>query len=157
MRKLTLRAVPVCLLVVATGCFSTGGLFSSNAPPATPTPTTAYWQKVSVTLAIKPTGGDMKSMVQLIRTQTEQLRTLSPDGVDAELVAAVNEVVKCEDEVLRRAQLVGNDPEILRKSKEMATVFADANRKAADAKKRLRAMRTTLNSRYGGGFSPISG
>ena len=156
MRGFTLRAVPVCFAVVACGCFLT-----QKAPaPATgepPTVTHAYWRQVGATFAQKPVGNDLPAMVRLVRSQTEALRALPTEGVDAELVAAVEQVIKCEDEVLRRADMVNNDPGALRRNEQMARVFADANRAAADAKKRVRALQPALDAGYGGGFAPMGG
>jgi hypothetical protein len=153
MRAFLLRAAPVCLVVLATGCFLTRPFAGTEAAPRTPTH--AYWQQVDAALSRKPASGDLKGLVELVRTQTDTLRELSPEGVDADLVAAVDEVVKCEEEVLRVAEMFGSDPEVLRTSKEIAVVFSDANRKAADAKKRLKALQKALNARHGGGFASI--
>lgn len=160
MRGFTLRAVPVCVVVFACGCFLTGGGRGPGGGDATTTgatPTHAYWQRVGAILAQRPTGQDMPAMVSLVRTQTDALRELPAEGVDADLVAAVESLIKCEAEVLRRADMVDSDPARLRASKELAQVFADANRAAAEAKKRLRALQPTLNTRHGGGFAPLAG
>ncbi len=155
MRGIILRALPVCFVAFVAGCFTFGG---NSAPPETArTPTHAYWQKANAALAQKPTSGEMKALVQLIRTQTDALRELSPEGVDPALVAAVDEVIKCEEEVLRRADMVGDDPTVLKTSEPMARAFAEANHKAAEAKKRLKALRGTLNEHHGGGFAAIGG
>lgn len=159
MRGFTLRAVPVCLAVFACGCFLTGGTRTPNGDAAKTgaTPTHAYWQRVGAILAQRPTGPDLPAMVSLVRTQTDALRELPTDGVDPDLVAAVESVIKCEAEVLRRADMVDSDPARLKASKELSQVFADANRAAAEAKKRLRAMQPALNTRHGGGFAPLAG
>jgi hypothetical protein len=170
MRGFTLRAVPVCFTALAVGCFSTNGSVSPStadkAQNADKTQTAdkpqnattrTYWGGVSAALAQKPAGGDLPSMVQVVRAQTNALRELSSDGVDQTLVAAVNEVIKCEDEVLRLAEVVDNDATVLRSSRQMVDSFSAANRRAADAKKRLRELRDGLNVRYGGGFAPLAG
>lgn len=159
MRGSILRAVPVCAVVFACGCFLTGGR-DATAPPADPptsSPTAAYWSGAAAALDQKPAGQDFGSMVRLVRTQTEALRGLPADGVDADLVAAVTAVVKAEDEVLRRADMANNDPELLKAQPAMAKSLADANKAAADAKKRLRALQPVLQSRHGGGFAPMTG
>lgn len=156
MRGSTLRAVPVCLVVFACGCF----LFQQDVKvtEVTPrTPTHAYWQKVGAILAQKPTSGELPALVAMVRAQTEALRDLPMEGVDAELIAAVENVIKCEDEVLRRADMVNNNSARLRESEQMAQVFADANRAAADAKKRVKTLQPTLNQRHGGGFPALGG
>ena len=156
MRGIMLRALPVCFVAFATGCLlSNSSIKVTEVAPRSATH--AYWQRANAALAQKPTGGDMKALVQLIRAQTDALRELPPEGVDPALVAAVDEVVKCEDEVLRRADMVGDDPSVLKTNQAMAQVFADANRKAADAKKRLKALRGPLDERHGGGFAPAGG
>lgn len=156
MRGFTLRALPVCFAVFACGCFLT-----PKAPvftePADKTPTHAYWRQVRATLARPPAGNDLRAMVQLVRAQTEALRDLPTDEVDADLVAAVEQVVKCEDEVLRRADMTGTDAGVLKQNQAMAKVFADANRQAAEAKKRLRALQPALTAKYGDGFAPMGG
>lgn len=157
MRGFTLRAVPVCLAVFACGCFLTSGGRAPEGGPAKPTPTHAYWQQVGAILAQRPTGQDLPAMVSLVRTQTDALRELPTEGVDPDLVAAVESLIKCEAEVLRRADMVDSDPARLRASKELAQVFADANRAAAESKKRVRALQPTLNTRHGGGFAPLAG
>jgi hypothetical protein len=155
MRGIMLRALPVCIAVFATGCFLTSP--SVGTPVAARTPTHAYWQGAGAVLAQKSTGGEMKDLVVLVRTQTDALRALSPEGVDPALVAAVDDIIKCEEEVLRRADMVGNDPSVLKTNQAMALAFAEANRAAAESKKRLKALRGSLNDRHGGGFAPIGG
>src|SRR5262245_26093762 len=156
MRRLLL-AVPVYAAVFAVGCFSTSNWLSSTREPVTPTPTHTYWQKVSAILAQKPASDDMRSMMQLVRTQTAALQELSPDDVDAELVAVVEELIKCEEEVIEMSETIGNNPENLRNSKELSALFSNANRKAANVKQKLRAMQKPLNERYSGGFAPLAG
>ena len=55
------------------------------------------------------------------------------------------------------AELCGNEVTVLRSSKEMVGAFGAANRSAAEAKKRVRELRETLNARHGGGFAPLGG
>lgn len=158
MRGFTLRAVPVCVVVFACGCFLTGGARTPDAKePTGATPTHAYWNKVGEILAQKPAGQDLPSMVNLVRIQTDALRELGAEGVDEALVAAVQDLIKCEAEVLRRADMVDSDPARLKASKEMAQMFAGANRAAAESKKRLRALQPALSTRHGGGFTPMAG
>ncbi|MCI0704322.1 MAG: hypothetical protein L0241_24960 [Planctomycetia bacterium] len=156
MRKLLLAA-PVFAAVFAVGCFSTSGWMSATRAPITPTPTHTYWQKVSAILAQKPASTDLRTMMELVRTQTEALLELSPDGVDAELVAAVEELIKSEEGVIRMAEMIGYNSENLRNSRELSVLFSDANRKAADAKKKIKLLQKPLSARYGGGFAPIRG
>ena len=157
MRGFTLRLAPVCFVALAAGCFFTkDSVAPSTAGPA-PTATHTYWQGVSAALAQKPAGADLRSMLQAVRSQTDALRELSPDGVDEALVAAVTEVIRCEEEVLRVADMAGNNPMLIRSSREMAATFQSTNRKAADAKKRLRELREALNARHGGGFAQLGG
>lgn len=153
MRGIMLRTLPVCFVTFAVGCFTMNG--ETGTPVAPRSATHAYWQGAGAALAQKPLGGDMKSLVQLVSSQTDALRALSPEGVDPALVAAVEDVIKYEEEVLRRAEMVGSDPTVLKSSQAMAQAFADANRQAAEAKKRLKALRGPLNDRHGGGFAPI--
>jgi hypothetical protein len=156
MRGFMLRALPVCFVAFAAGCFFT----KDSVAPSAAAPTSAthtYWQGVSAALAQKPVGGDLRSMLAAVRSQTDALRELQPDGVDETLVAAVNEVIRCEDEVLRVAELAGNDATILRSRREMVGAFQGANRNAAEAKKRLRGLREALNARHGGGFAALAG
>lgn len=157
MRGFTLRAVPVCFAVFACGCFLTNpSREPAGARPAMP-PTQHYWTEVGNVLARKPAGDNLPALVALVRAQTEQLRALPTDDVDADLVAAVEQVIRCEDEVLRRADMVDNDANILKQNAAMARVFADANRAAADAKKRLKALQPALDAKHGGGFAPLGG
>ncbi len=156
MRGLMLRAVPVCFVVFASGCFLMPRTPNPYADPSSQ-PTRAYWQKVNSILAEKPTSGELLALVGLVRKQTDALRELPTEEVDADLVAAVNNVIKCEDEVLRRAEMANNDPGVLKSSRDLAVVFADANRAAAEAKKRVKALQPTLNTRHGGGFSVTGG
>jgi hypothetical protein len=156
MRGFTLRGLPVCVVAFAVGCFNlSGDVGKSGKSGESADPTHAYWQHVSAILAQKPTSDDIKSNVQLIRTQTIALRDLSPDGVDPALVAAVEELSKCEDEVIRVAEMARCDREILKTNQLMAQQFADSNRRAADAKKQLKALRGQLNDRHGGGFAAM--
>ena len=156
MRGFTLRAVPVCFAVLACGCFlAKMGTPNPYRNPAAE-PTRHYWNQVGATLTQKPAGTDLPALVAFVRTQTEALRALPTEGVDAELVAAVEAVIKAEDEVLRRADMV-SDVTVLKENKSMAQVFADANRAATDAKKRVKALRPALNDRYVNGFSPLGG
>ena len=155
MRGFILRALPVCFFVFTTGCFLTAPFVGTPVAPRTPTH--AYWQGADTALAQKTTAGDMKSLVTLVSAQTKALRELSPEDVDPALVAAVEEIIKCEEEVIRVAETAGYDPSVLKTNQLMAQVFADANRKAADAKKRLKALRGPLNERHGGGFAPLGG
>jgi hypothetical protein len=160
MRGFTLRALPVCVAAFAVGCFSLSGNGNVGTPAAgtgKATPTHEYWQKANAALSQKPTNGEMKALVQLVQAQTDALRELAPDGVDPVLVAAVEDVVKCEEEVIRVAEMAGSDVTVLKTNQVMAQSFAAANQKAADAKKRLKALRGSLNDRYGGGFAPIGG
>jgi hypothetical protein len=155
MRGYMLRALPVCFVAFAAGCFTFPGNLGNFGTPAVPrTATHAYWQGASTALSQKPSG-DMRELVQFVRTQTNALRELSPDGVDPALVAAVEDVIKCEEEVIRIAEMAGNDPTVLRTSQAMTQMFGDANRKAAESKKRLKALRGPLNDRHGGGFAPM--
>jgi hypothetical protein len=149
MRGGTLRAVPVCVVVFACGCFLTKPYVGSVAAP---TPTHAYWRQANAVLAQKPTSSDLPVLVELVRKQTDQLRELPTEGVDADLLTAVENVIKAEDAVLYRAAMVDSDPERLKTSEGLAKAFADANRAAAESKKRLRALQPTLNTRHGGGF-----
>ena len=157
MRGFMLRAVPVCAVVFACGCFLTGGGHSTTGRIVSGGPTEVYWTHVGGALAEKPAGQDFAAMVNLVRVQTDRLRQEPTEGVDADLVAAVAAVIKAEDEVLRRAEMADNDPARLKASKDLAKAFADANRAAAEAKKRLRALQPTLKARHGGDFAPIGG
>jgi hypothetical protein len=154
MRGTILRAAPACVLALAAGCFTLGNLQKDAGPPRTQTH--AYWRKAGEILARQPAAQNMPGMLRLVGEQTAALRELPTEGVDAELVAAVQDLVKCEQEVLGRAELADYNEEILRQSREMATLFADANKKAAESKRRLRAMREALNARYDGGFAPMA-
>ncbi len=156
MRGFTLRSAPVCVVAFAVGCFSLSGNVC-EMPTRERTVTHTYWQGVNAALSQRPAGQDLKSMLQTVRVQTDALRDLSSDGVDETLVAAVNDVIRCEEEVLRVAEVAGNDAGTLRSSRELAGTFQAANRKAADAKKRLRALRDPLNARHGGGFAALGG
>lgn len=155
MRGTILRAAPACLVALATGCFMLGDLRPDAGPPRTETH--AYWQKAGEILARKPAAQDVKGMLRLVREQADALRALPAEGVDADLVAAVRDVVKCEEEVLERAELADDSEEVLRQSQAMAKLFADANKKAAESKRHLRALRDALNERHGGGFAPMAG
>jgi hypothetical protein len=152
MRGFTLRALPVCLAAVVTGCFSLNSFLGTTAA-APPTPTHAYWRQASAILTQKAAGRELKDDVQLVLTQATALRELSPTDVDPALVAAVDEVVRCEEEVVRVADLFESTAERLKTNQAMAVTFADANRKASEAKKKLKALRAVLNARYGGGFA----
>jgi hypothetical protein len=154
MRGFTLRALPVCFVAVVAGCFSTNGSVGTNSGPAA-TPTHAYWRQVGGLLAQKATSSELKDNVRLIRAQTDALRALSTEGVDPALVLAVDEVIRCEEEVLRVAATADNDVGILKENQVMAQTFAEANRKATEAKKHLKGLRDSLNARLGGGFGPI--
>ncbi|MBP3957589.1 hypothetical protein J8F10_20260 [Gemmata sp. G18] len=153
MRGFTLRAVPVYFVAFACGCFGKQDVQRTDGAP--PSPTHAYWRQVSAVLAQKPAGENIPAYVSLVRTQTDGLRDLPTDGVDADLVSAVASVIKCEDVVLQRADLIDNDPARLKESKELAQAFSSANRAAAESKKRLKALQPALNSRHGGGFAPM--
>ena len=156
MRGIMLRALPVCVLAFTTGCF----LFQheqAQLSAAPPTETHAYWQKVSEILAKKPPSQDLKAMLKLVREQTDALIELPTEDVDKDLVAAVEELIRCEEDVLRQAEFAGNDVETLKRSQGLAMGFATANKKAADAKKKVRALRDTLNKRHGGGIVPMLG
>jgi|GEM_PF-3365953 len=154
MRGFIFRALVVYSIAGATGCFLTNN--TNRIGTSTPkTATHAYWQKVGEIFARKATSGDMKALVQLVREQTDALKELSPEGVDGDLVAAVDEVIRCEEEVLWRAEMAGNDAEMMRRSQEIAKMFADANRKASGAKQKVKGMRKLLDERYGGGFTPM--
>jgi hypothetical protein len=98
----------------------------------------------------------MRDLVRLIRAQTDALRALSPEGVDPGLVAAVDDLIRCEDQVLEIAATANNDGETLRRNELMAKTLGDANFRAAEAKKRLKGLRDSLNARHGGGFAPIA-
>lgn len=128
-----LRALPVCLVALA-GCFTTG----SENPPVGGAPPT-YWQQANAILSRKPAADDLRSNLALVRQQADALRELSSEGADPAVVAAVEQVVRCEDEVSRIALLANDDPAVFKQSQMLATQFSDANRKAADAKKRLKA------------------
>jgi hypothetical protein len=156
MREFTLRAAPVCFVAFAMGCFFTKNSVAptTDAPPSA---THTYWQGVSAALAQRPAGNDLRSMLAAVRSQTDALRELPSEGADETLVAAVAEVIRCEEEVLRVAEMAGNDAKILRSTREMAGAFQNANRTAADAKKRLRGLREALNARHGGGFAALAG
>jgi hypothetical protein len=157
MRGFTLRALPVCLVAFAAGCFFTNGSLAPNTAGSAPTATHTYWQGVNGALSQRSTGADLKSMLDAVRAQTNALRDLPSEGVDEALVAAVDDVIRCEEEVLRVAEMFGNDATVLRSSREAAGTFGAANRKATDAKNRLRGLRDVLNSRHGGGFATIKG
>lgn len=156
MRGFTLRAAPVCFVAFATGCFFTNN-FVAPTTDSPPSATHTYWQGVSAALAQKPAGQDLKSMLAVVRSQTDALRELPSEGVDETLVAAVAQVIKCEEEVLRVSETFGGDVTILRTSREMTGAFQNVNRKAADAKNRLRGLRESLNARHGGGFAALAG
>lgn len=156
MRGFLLRALPACAVACALGCFSMNGLLSPAArEPATPTH--AYWQGASAALAQKPAAQDIGAMLTAVRAQTQALRALDPTGVDPELVAAVNDVIAREEKVLSIAETADNSAEIIRSSKPMAAAFGDANKQAAESKKRLRAMRDGMNAKHGGGFAALAG
>jgi hypothetical protein len=156
MREFTLRALPVCFVAVVGGCLSTNGPGGTTGGPTT-TPTHAYWRQVNAVLARKPSGDDMKALVKLVQEQTDALRALSPEGVDTELVSATEEVVRCEEEVLRVAALSDYDTANLKKNQTLAVAYSEANRKAVEAKKRLKGLRGPLNARLGGGFEAPTG
>ncbi len=133
---------------------STGGPGGSGAAAAA-TPTHVYWRQVGAILGRKPVGDELIDLVKLVQEQTDALRELSPEGVDAELVAAVDEVVRREKDVLGIAATADYDRGNLKKNESLAKSFADANRKAAEAKKRLKSLRDSLNARLHGGFESI--
>lgn len=152
MRATLVRVVPVLVVVMATGCILPGGLYSTaNQNP--PTATHKYWDEVNAALSRKPVGNELKTLLQLVREQTATLRELSPENVDPELVAAVEELIRCEEEVILRGELAGEDRANLLLSQSTAQLFADANRQAAAAKKQVKSLRKPLNARYGGGFA----
>lgn len=151
MRGLLLRALPVCFVALTTGCFLTEPFVGT--PVAPPTPTHAYWQQVNAILGEKATGRELKDNIALIQRQTDQLLNLSPEGVDQELVATVGELIRCEEDVIRIGAMFDNDATALKTNKEMAVTFSGANSKALEVKKKLKAMRAALNSRYNGGFA----
>ncbi len=153
MRGFTLRAVPVYFVAFACGCFGKQDVQRSDGAP--PSQTHAYWKQASDILARKPEAETMPAYVALVRVQTDALRELPTDGVDAELISAVASVIKCEEDVLRRAEMVDNNPARLKESKELAMGFANANRVATESKKRLKALQPALNTRHGGGFVPM--
>jgi Asp-tRNA(Asn)/Glu-tRNA(Gln) amidotransferase A subunit family amidase len=154
MRGFTLRALPVCFVAAVTGCFSTGGAVGpAGGPP--PTPTHAYWRQVGAILSQKSTTKEWRDAVALVQRQTAALQELSTEGVDPALASAAAEVIRCEEEVLNVASMFDNNPAELKKNQAMAVTFADANRKASEAKKRLKGLRDALNARLGGGFAPI--
>ena len=156
MRAIMLRALPACLVAFAVGCFTTNNEVAPTTAAKPATPTHAYWQGAAAALSQKaPSGGDMKSMVQLITSQVDTLKALSPEGVDPALVEAAEEVIQCEEEVLRTAAMFNNDTAKLKENQAMAVTFADTNRKASEAKKRLKALRGTLIEHYGGSFVNI--
>jgi hypothetical protein len=157
MHGILLRALPACLVALAVGCFTTNNEVApaTKSAPAPATVTHAYWQGAAAALSRKPTSGEMKDLVQLVTVQTDALRALSPEGVDPALVQATEEVLRCEEEVLRIAELFNNDAAKLKENQAMALTFADANRKASEAKKRLKALRGPLTERCGAGFAPI--
>jgi hypothetical protein len=156
MRGFWLRALPACAVACALGCFSTNGLLSPAArEPATPTH--AYWQGASAALAQRPATQDLPGMLAAVRAQADALRALDPAGVDPDLVAAVNDVIKQEEKVLSIAETADNKAEIIRASKGMALAFQEANKAAAESKKRLRALRDALNAKHGGGFAAPAG
>ncbi len=136
--------------LVSTGCLPFRGGIDPAVPP--PTETHAYWREVNTILSQKPASDDMKSLVKLLEAQVEALRELPTEGVDGELVAAVHQVIQAEEEVLWRANTVDRNPEFLRQSRQLAELYAEANRKAAQAKKKLKELRGVLTKRYGGGF-----
>lgn len=157
MRGFTFPAGAVCLVAFASGCF----LMNNSVAPAPKslddiTPTHTYWKGASAALAHKPIAQDLKSMLDAVRKQTDALSNLPTDDVDEELAAAVAEVITCEKDVLRIADMAG-DLSRFRANKELAIAFQGANKKAADAKARLRALRDPLNARHGGGFAPLAG
>jgi hypothetical protein len=156
MRGIILRALPVCVLAFTTGCFMFQGQRAAT-PAAPPTETHAYWQKVGEIMARKPISAELKDMLKLVREQTDAWSELPTEGVDADLVASVETLIRCEEDVLRQGEFAGNDVEILRRSQGLAVGFASANKKATEAKKRVWALRDALNSRYGGGFAPMLG
>ena len=157
MRGFTFRAGPVCFIVFAVGCFFTNSSVAPKIAESGATATHTYWQGVNSAVSQKPAGQDLTGMLAAVRSQTDALRDLPTDGVDAALVAAVADVIRCEEEVLRIADVTGGDVTLLRASKEMAGLFQAANKKAAGAKQRLRALREPLNDRHGGGFAPLAG
>jgi len=157
MRGFTFRAGPVCFVVFATGCFLTKSDIDNPRAFTSHTANHTYWSGVSAAVSQKPAGQDLKSMLAAVRSQTDALRDLPTDGVDEALVAAVADVIRCEEDVLRIADLTGGDVTLLRATKEMAGAFQAANKKAAAAKQRLRALRESLNDRHGGGFAPLAG
>lgn len=156
MRGFWLRALPACAVACAVGCFSMNGLLSPAArEPASPTH--AYWQDASAALGQRPAGQDLGAMLVAVRAQTDALKALDPAGVDPELVAAVNDVIAREEKVLAIAETADNSAQIIRESKPMAAAFNEANRQAAESKKRLRALRDGLNAKHGGGFAAPAG
>ena len=155
MRGIILRALPVFVLTCATGCFLTNGGGSPQASLAPPTPTHAYWQQTGAILAEKPVNGELPTLLALVGRQTDALGKLSPDGVDPTLVAAVQEVIRCEQKVLEIAETADNDEKVLRATQVTAKAFGDANKAASDAKKRLKALRGPLSERYGRGFTSM--
>jgi hypothetical protein len=157
MRGTILRALPVCVLAFTSGCFLLGNSPFGGTPPQQQTETHVYWQKVNEALSRRPATQDVPAMLKLIREQNAALGELSPEGVDKDLVAAVEELIRCEQDVLEKAEWAGNNVENLKQSQFLAAQFAGANRKAADVKKRLRALREPLNSKYGGGFAAMGG
>jgi hypothetical protein len=155
MRGFTLRALPVCFVALVVGCFSTSGSVGTNKSGLPPSATHAYWHQVGAVLAQKATSSEFSDNVKLIRLQTSSLRAISQEGVDQTLVLAVDDVIRAEEEVLRVAEMANNDVGIMRANQATAKEFADANRRAAEAKKHLKGLRDSLNARLNGGFGPI--
>jgi len=142
------------------GCFWMGGRqpdTAAGAPAADKDRTLEYWGKLRGVMAQQARSSELRDLTNVVRRQVDAVRTQTPEGVDAELLAAAEAFAKCQEKVIELAEVADFEIVGLQSSPQMKQAFGEANRQAAAATARLKALRSKLSARYGITFPPLDG
>ena len=155
----TLGFILPVLIAAATGCIS-GGLLSPSVDAGPPNGdkdrTLEYWNGLRGIMGQRSKSDDLRALTNLIQRQASTIRALPTEGVDPELVSAANAVARCQDEVIKLAEIADFQLAALRASPAVAKQFAQANQQATAATANLAQLHSRLSARYGVTFAQFA-
>ena len=142
------------------GCFGTGErqpAADAGPPAGDKDRTLEYWGKLREAMTPRAKADGLRALTGEVRRQVEAVRNQPVAGVDSELLAAAEELARCQEKVIELAEIADFQIAGLQSSPQMKQAFGEANRQASAATARLKALRAKLSTRYGVSFPVLDG
>jgi hypothetical protein len=142
------------------GCFSTGNqeqaeTTAAGVPGGDKERTQAYWGQLRPILLQKSTSSDLRVLTKVVQTQVNAIRELPRDGVEPELLAEIDALLRYQDKVIEAAEVADFQFASLRSSPDLRKQFSDASQQAIAATARVKALRGKLAARYRAEFPSL--